>query len=250
MFTQEKKNDNNKKFIYLDREKLNSIPFQIELNSTNETLLLKYQDILKSRIYPLYNKDIKDCCFLIIETKIYSKKDDIPSFMELKVNKKTKLFNLLQNPQYNLFFLPKKKTNISERQKARNTLHLSQNFYEEAENNYFLIKPTEEYLTKTNFLLYDSTKQILTKEKGSVDKNKITIFKNGNRDSIEILIKDIIKDLYYTDASPAPYRKNLPIKGDRPKFYIEVQTNKKTYFFAQFKESLNINHIIVRKIII
>ena len=239
MFTQEKKNDNNKKFIYLDREKLNSIPFQIDLNSTNETLLLKYQDILKSRIYPLYNKDIEDCYFLIIETKISSKKDDIPSFIELKINKKTKIFNLLQNPQYNLYFLPKKKTNIQERQKARNTLHLSQNFYEEAENNYFLIKPTEEYLTKANILLYDSTKQILTKEKGSVDKNKITIFKNGNRDSIEILIKDIIKDLYYNDVSPASYRKNLPIKGDRPKFYIEIQTNKKTYFFAQFKESLN-----------
>ncbi len=100
-----------------------------------------------------------------------------------------------------------------------------------------MTKPTEEYLSKENFFFYDSIKQILTKEKGSVDKNKITILKNGNRDTIEILIKDIIKDLYYTEISPVPYRKNLPIKGERPKFYIEIQTNKKTYFFTQYKEN-------------
>ena len=80
----------------------------------------------------------------------------------------------------------------------------------------------------------------MTKEKGSVDTIKITIFKNGNRDTIEILIKDIIKDYYYSDISTAPYRKNLPIKGDRPKYYIELQTSKRTYFLAQFKENFHI----------
>ena len=230
------KNDN-KKFIFLDREKLNSIPIQLEINSTSETLLSKYQDVLKSRIYSLYNKNIEECCFLIIETKTIIKKDDIPSFMELKVNKKTKIYNLLHNPQNSLYFLPKKKPNLIDRQKARDSINMPENFFVEAENDYFLTKPTEEYLSKENFFFYDSIKQILTKEKGSVDKNKITILKNGNRDTIEILIKDIIKDLYYTEISPVPYRKNLPIKGERPKFYIEIQTNKKTYFFTQYKEN-------------
>ena len=232
------KNEINKK-LYLDREKFNSIPFLLNDKTTIDALLKEKEDELKSRINSLYKKNIEDCNFLIIETKAINKKDDIPSLMEFRANKNTKLYELLQNPQNNLYFLPKRESNIKERQKARDTIHIQENCFEEAETNYFLTKPNEEFISKVNFYLYDFKNQILTKEKGSVDKNKITIFKNGNRDTIEILIKDIIKDLYYTDITNAPYRKNLPIKGDRPKFYIELVTNKETFFFCQYKDNLN-----------
>ena len=239
MSNQEKKNENNKKYcFYLDREKSNQIQFDLDNNTTSDLLLSKYKDILTNKMDSLYKLKIEDCNFLIIETKTNMKKDDIPSLMELRVNKKTKIFNYLQNPHNNLYFLPKKKSNISDRQKARDRFYLVENGYEDVETNYFLTKPTEEYLSKAVFYLYDNDKQILTKEKGSVDKSKITILKNGNRDTIEIYIKDIIRDLYYSETSQAPYRKNLPIKGDRPKFYIEIQTNYKTYFFTQFKDNL------------
>ncbi len=122
------KNDN-KKFIFLDREKLNSIPIQLEINSTSETLLSKYQDVLKSRIYSLYNKNIEECCFLIIETKTIIKKDDIPSFMELKVNKKTKIYNLLHNPQNYLYFLPKKKNKFTRQTKSKRFHKYTREFF-------------------------------------------------------------------------------------------------------------------------
>ena len=239
MSNQEKKNENNKKFFfYLDREKLNAIQFTLDTNTTSDYLLSKNKDILINRIDSLYKLKIEDCNFLIIEAKTNMKKDDIPSLMELRVNKKTKIYNYLQNPKNNLYFLPKNKSNLSDRQKARDKFYLVENGYEEVETNYFLTKPTEEYLSKAVFYLYDNDKQVLTKEKGSVDKNKITILKNGNRDTIEIYIRDIIRALYYSETSQAPYRKNLPIKGDRPKFYIEIQTNNKTYFFTHFKDNL------------
>lgn len=240
MLAQEKEKENNIKNLYLDREKINYIQFNLENNISINSIITNYKDILKDKIEPIYKVSIEDCHFLIIENRI-TKKDDIPSLMEFRVNKKTKLFNLLQNSQNNLFFLPKKKSSLSDRQKARNKTNVVENNFEDSENDYFSNKTNEEYISKLYFYFYDSTKQMFTKEKGSVDKNKITIYKSNNiKNNIEIYIKNIIKDLYYSDISPAPYRKNLPIKGDRPKFYIEITTHEKTYFFAQFKDTLNL----------
>ena len=239
MSSQDKKTgDNNLKVLYLDREKLNFIQIQIDNSMTCDSIINNNRDVLKDKIEPIYKKPIEDFNFLFIENKTNVKKDEIPSLMEFRVNKKTKIFNLIQNPQYNLFFLPKKKSNILDRKKAREGNNDTQNFFEDAETNYFSNKSSEEYINKQSFYFYDSSKQEFSKEKGSVDKNKITIFKSTKiKDNIEINIKDIIKDLYYPENSPAPYRKNLPIKGDRPKYYIEITTHKKTYFLAQFKES-------------
>jgi hypothetical protein len=239
MSSQDKKaGDNNLKVLYLDREKLDFIQIQIENNMTCDSIIKNNRDILKDKIEPIYKKPIEDFNFLFIENKPNVKKEEIPSLMEFRVNKRTKIFNLIQNPQYNLYFLPKKKSNISDRKKAREGNNEPQNFFEDAETNYFSNKSSEEYINKQSFYFYDSIKQEFNKEKGSVDKNKITIFKSSKiKDNIEIYIKDIIKDLYYPENSPAPYRKNLPIKGDRPKFYIEITTHKTTYFLAQFKDS-------------
>ena len=225
--------------LYLDRNKLNSIEIQLDNNSTIESIIDKYKDELTKRINSLYSKiSLDECCFLIIETKTNAKKEEIRSFIELKVNKKTLIYNLLQNPQNNLYFVPKKKNNLDDRRKARDSTYINDNFFDEAETDYFLSKPTEEYLSKALIYLYDNEKQTFTKESGSVDKNQITIFKNGG-DILEIPIKTIIKDLYYTDTSTAPYKKNLPVVGTRPKFFIELQTTKKTHFFAEFKDNLN-----------
>ena len=242
MSSQEKKNEiaTSKYNLYLDREKLKFIQIDLDNNTTCDKILMQYKDSLTDTINSIYSKNIDECLFLIIESKINKKNDDnIPTLMEFIVNKRTKLYNLLQNPQNNLYFLPKRKPNKEERLKARNENIGTENFFELAETNYFLNKNTEEYLPKTIFYLYDSTKQIFTKEKGSVDNQKITIYKsNTNKELIEISVKDIIKDLFYSDTSQAPYKKNLPIKGDKPKFYIEIITNKLTYFFGQYKENL------------
>ena len=241
MSSQEKKNEivTSKYNLYLDREKLKYIQIDLDNNTTCDKILMQYKDSLTDTINSIYSKNIDECLFLIIESKINKKNDEIPTLMEFKVNKRTKLYNLLQNPQNNLYFLPKRKSNKEERLKARNENIGTENFFELAETNYFLNKNTEEYLPKTIFYLYDSTKQIFTKEKGSVDNQKITIYKsNTNKELIEISVKDIIKDLFYSDTSQAPYKKNLPIKGDKPKFYIEIVTNKLTYFFGQYKENL------------
>ena len=48
--------------------------------------------------------------------------------MKFKINKKTKLFNLLNNHQNNLLFLPKKKVNREIRLKARNENIVNEHF--------------------------------------------------------------------------------------------------------------------------
>jgi len=240
MSTQEKKNENVplKYNLYLDREKLNSIQFDLDNETTCDKILIQHKDSLSNTILSIYNKNIDDCVFLIIETKINKKNDDIPTLMEFKINKKTRLYDLLQNPQNNLYFVSRRKSNKEDRIKARNESITKENFFESAETNYFVAKNTEEYLPKTLFHLYDPEKQTFNKERGNVDKQKITIYKsNTNKESIEISIKDIIKYLFYSDSSQAPYKKNLPIKGEKPKFYIEIITNKTTYFFGYYKEN-------------
>ena len=242
MSSQEKKTESStsKYNLYLDREKKNSIQIELDNNTTCDKLLIQYKEALNESINSIYNQNINDCIFLIIENKINKKNEDIPILMEFKINKKSNLYNLLQNPQNNLYFLPKRKTNKEERLKARNENISLENFFDSAETNYFSSKNAEEYLPKTVIYLYDSIKQVFNKEKGSVDKQKITIYKSStNKDLIEIIIKDIVKSLFYSDTSQVPYKKNLPIKGDKPKFYIEIITNKITYFFGQFKENLN-----------
>ena len=236
----ENKNETITKNLYFDREHKKYTNFELDINTTIETIITNYREILINEIGTIYKIKIDECIFVIIETKINTKKDDPISLMEYKLNKTTKIYYLLQNPQNNIYFLPKNKRIYPNKKEFVAPSNKIENDFEKAENNYFQIKPNIEYLSKAMFYLYDDENQILTKEKGSVDKAKITIFKNGNRDAIEILIKDIVKDLYYSAISTAPYRKNLPIKGDRPNFYIELQTSKKTYFFTQFKENMHI----------
>jgi hypothetical protein len=236
----ENKDETITKNLYLDRERQKFINIELNNDSTIETILNNYRETLIKEITAIYKLNIEEFIFVIIESKINMKKDEIISLTEYKLNKTIKIYLLLQNPQNNIYFLPKNKRIFPNKKNYSIPPNNIQSEFEKAQNNYFLSKPTEEYLSKANFLLYDNENQIMTKEKGSVDTIKITIFKNGNRDTIEILIKDIIKDYYYSDISTAPYRKNLPIKGDRPKYYIELQTSKRTYFLAQFKENFHI----------
>ena len=243
MSTQEKKNEINQiKFnLYLDRDKKNFIQFNLDNNNiTIEDLLIKYKDSLADKMNTIYKKNIDEFSFLIIENKISNKKnEEIPSLMEFKINKRVKLYNLLQNPQNNLYFLPKRKSNKEECLKARNEKINRENNFDLVEIDYFINKNPEEYLPKSLIYLYDTSQQTFIKEEGSVDKQKIIIYKSKtNKELIEICIKDIVKDLFYSETSQEPYKKNLPTKGNKPKYFIEIVTNKITYFFGQFKENL------------
>ena len=242
MSTQEKKNEINqiKYNLYLDRDKKNFIQFNLDNNNiTIEDLLIKYKDSLADKMNTIYKKNIDECAFLIIENKINKKNEEIPSLMEFKINKRIKLYNLLQNPQNNLYFLPKRKSNKEECLKARNEKINRENNFDLVEIDYFINKNPEEYLPKSLIYLYDTSQQTFIKEEGSVDKQKIIIYKSKtNKELIEICIKDIVKDLFYSETSQEPYKKNLPTKGNKPKYFIEIVTNKITYFFGQFKENL------------
>ena len=243
MATDEKNIENTrlKRILYLDRESINTILFDLEYNTTCENVFNEHKKSIAEIMNAAYKKNLDECEFLIMENKINRKIDDIPSLMKFKIKPTTKLYNLLNCHQNNLFFLPKKKKTREERLKARNENIITESCFELYNTNYFSDKNIEEYLSKGIFYLYDPIKQIFNKEKGSVDKQKITIYKsNTNKELIEIIIKDIVKDLYYSETSLLADDKDLPIKGDKPKFFIQIITKTDTYFFGQFKENIQI----------
>ena len=228
-----------KRILYLDKESINTILFDLDYNTTCETVFNEHKNSIAEIMNSAYKKNLDECEFLIMENKINRKIDDIPALMKIKIKPTTKLYYLLNCHQNNLFFLPKKIKNREERLKARNENINTESCFELYNTNYFSDKNIEEYLSKSIFYLYDPIKQIFNKEKGSVDKQKITIYKsNTNKELIEIIIKDIVKDLYYSETSLLADDKDLPIKGDKPKFYIQIITKKDTYFFGQFKENI------------
>lgn len=243
MATDEKNIENTrlKRILYLDRESINTILFDLEYNTTCENVFNEHKKSIAEIMNAAYKKNLDECEFLIMENKINRKIDDIPSLMKFKIKPTTKLYNLLNCRRNNLFFLPKKKKIREERLKARNENIITESCFELYNTNYFSDKNIEEYLSKGIFYLYDPIKQIFNKEKGSVDKQKITIYKsNTNKELIEIIIKDIVKDLYYSETSLLADDKDLPIKGDKPKFFIQIITKTDTYFFGQFKENIQI----------
>ena len=227
-----------KRALFLDKESKNTIIFDLDNNTTCETLLNEYKKPLIEIINVTYKKNIDEFEFIMIENKTNKKLDDIPSLMKFKIKMTTKLYNLLNSFQYSLFFLPKNKKNRKERLKARNENMLLENCFESYNTNYFSDKNIEEYLSKAILYLYDPVKQIFNKERGSVNKQKIIIHKsNTNKEIIEIIVKDIVKNLYYSESSLLADDKDLPIKGDKPKFFIQLITKTDTYFFGQFKEN-------------
>jgi hypothetical protein len=220
--------EENKKVIYLKRDKKEPIKYQITKEVTCNSILSDLKSKLTEKINEFYKKKIEDCNFIVIEDKTQAKKEEIPSLIELRLNNKSNIYEILKNNQYFLYFLPKRSSNLFERNNARNG-NCQENFFEDAEANYFSNKTTEEYLTKSVIYLYDTKKCTFSKEKGTVDKNKITIFKGKN--PIEIFIKDIKIEENNDNI------KKLKIAGDRPKFFLQIKTNKDEYIFGQYKET-------------
>ena len=111
MATEDKNVENSglKRILFLDKESKNTILFDLDNNTTCETLLNEYKNPIIEIINATHKKNIDECEFLMIENKINKKLDDIPSLMKFKIKMTTKLYNLLNSYQYSLFFLPKKK---------------------------------------------------------------------------------------------------------------------------------------------
>ena len=114
MSNEENKIDNSelKYILYLDREKMNKILFDLDVDTTCEKILMQNKDSITDILNAVHKKSIDDCEFLISENRINKKNDEIPSLMEFKINKQKKLYNLLINNQNTIvyFFYQKERT--------------------------------------------------------------------------------------------------------------------------------------------
>ena len=244
------------KNLYFDIDKKNFIEFALNDLTTCETILTNYNDQIKNKITSIYmntklknnsiNKSLKsstqvsisDFTFYIIETKIQTKKENnTKSLIRFKIKNDTLLSTYLENPCYNLYFLPMNKNSGKENLIKLKGKDKIRGMYEDIEKyNYNLIKNTKgDFLTKTAIYLYNTQKKNFTKEKGSVNEKKITIYsgQNENKILIEIFISEIIKINYFNDLND----NNININSAKY-YYIKIYTKKQNFIFAEFKENI------------
>ena len=74
-----------KRILYLDRESINTILFDLDYNTTCETVFNEHKNSIAEIMNSAYKKNLEECEFLIMENKINRKIDDIPALMKIKI---------------------------------------------------------------------------------------------------------------------------------------------------------------------
>ena len=227
--------EDGKRNLYFDRQRKNFIKFSLEVKTTCSTIYKNHKEEINKKIQEIYGQNInyKDFAFLIVEL-IANKFEQKPTLIDLKIGMDdTFLFNVLQNSQLMLCYLPYNNHNNSFKKNVKNTLipipSITNDLYKNVEMNNYKTKDKKEleiFLSKTIIHYYDELNKSFSKEKIMVNEKEITIYAKRNR---HILIKEIremniclSKDNNEIDN----FFRNYIINGDKPKFCLKIVTSK------------------------
>ena len=235
MFTRDQKETINtqdgKRNLYFDREREYFIKFGLVVGTTCSYILKNYKDDIINKLKEINGQEevnLNNYSFYIVEL-IANKYEKKQTLIDLKINMEdSSLFNILQNRQLILCFLPVKKADISLRKKFREELEKSNipnNLIIEAEVNNVKNKDKNEiitYLDKT-IIHYFNEKNSFSKEKIKVTEKEITIFYGKEQKNISI--KDIKSKKLITsneEKDIQKFFKDYTIIGYKPKYCIEI----------------------------
>jgi hypothetical protein len=235
MFTRDQKETINtqdgKRNLYFDREREYFIKFGLVVGTTCSYILKNYKDDIINKLKEINGQEevnLNNYSFYIVEL-IANKYEKKQTLIDLKINMEdSSLFNILQNRQLILCFLPVKKSDISLRKKFREDLEISNipnNLIIEAEVNNVKNKDKNEiitYLDKT-IIHYFNEKNSFSKEKIKVTEKEITIFYGKEQKNISI--KDIKSKKLITsneEKDIQKFFKDYTIIGYKPKYCIEI----------------------------
>jgi len=234
-FTRDQKENINtqdgKRNLYFDRERENFIKFGLVVGTTCSYILKNYKEDIINKLKEINRQEevnLNNYSFFIVEL-IANKYERKQTLIDLKINMEdSSLFNILQNRQLILCFLPVEKSDISLRKKFRDVLEISytpDNLIKEAEVNNVKNKDKNEiitYLDKT-IIHYYNEKNSFSKEKIKVTEKEITIF--YGKEIKNTSIKDIKSKKLITSSEEKDIQKffkDYTINGYKPKYCIEI----------------------------
>ncbi len=234
-FTRDQKENINtqdgKRNLYFDRERENFIKFGLVVGTTCSYILKNYKEDIINKLKEINRQEevnLNNYSFFIVEL-IANKYEKKQTLIDLKINMEdSSLFNILQNRQLILCFLPVEKSDISLRKKFRDVLEISytpDNLIKEAEVNNVKNKDKNEiitYLDKT-IIHYYNEKNSFSKEKIKVTEKEITIF--YGKEIKNTSIKDIKSKKLITSSEEKDIQKffkDYTINGYKPKYCIEI----------------------------
>ena len=238
MFTRDQKENINtqdgKRNLYFDRERENYIKFGLVVGTTCSFILKNYKGDIINKLKEINGNDkevnLNNYSFFIVEL-IANKYERKQALIDLKISMEdSSLFNIMQNRQLILCFLPEEKLDISIRKRYRDIVempNIQDNLIKEAEVNNVKNKDKKEiitYLDKTTIHYY-SEKQSFSKEKIKVTEKEITIY--YGKEIINTPIKDIKSKKLITDNEEKEIQKffkDYVINGEKPKYCIEIIT--------------------------
>ena len=228
--------EDGKRNLYFDRQRKNFIKFSLEVKTTCSTIYKIHKEEINKKIQEIYGQNInnKDFAFLIVEL-IANKFEQKPTLIDYKIGMDDKyLFNVLQNSQLMLCYLPYNNHNNSFKKHVKNTLipipSITNDLYKDIEMNNYKTKDKKEleiFLSKTIIHYYDENNKSFSKEKIMVTEKELTIYAKRNR---YILINEMAQMnicLSKNENETEKFLKNYIINGDKPKFFIEIVTSKK-----------------------
>lgn len=177
MFTRDQKENINtqdgKRNLYFDREREYFIRFGLTVGTTCSLILKNYKEDIINKLKEINGQEevnLNNYSFFIVEL-VANKYENKQTLIDLKIGMEdSSIFNILQNRQLILCFLPVEKANISLRKKFRDVLEISyspDNLIIEAEVNNVKNKDKNEiitYLDKT-IIHYYNEKNSFSKEK-------------------------------------------------------------------------------------
>lgn len=221
-----------KRNLYFDRGRKNFIKFSLDVKTTCAVIYKIHKEEINKKLKEIHGENINldDFAFLVVEL-IANKFEGKPTFIDLKIGmNETILFNILQNSQLMLCYLPTTTHNNLLKKSSKNsinTTNIQTDLMEKVEvDNVFgkSDKDLKNFLSKTVIHYYNDNKKTFSKEKIKITEKEIFIFAKKD---IHILIKDIKEvNIYSIDEDEASYKqffKDYVIKGDTPKYCINIK---------------------------
>ena len=226
-----KKNLKSTKYkLFFDRNREIYIEFSIENIKNCDDLYNLYNKEIEQKITEIYGeeKSSKNFSFVLINSKINTKTESNSPTIELKLDKRKPIINLLVTNNYYLCYLPINNYDINLKKKVR------KNIEDKNDNSTFGIEletllnhQLEKYLNNEGIYWFDKNKNEFLYGKGYIDEKKIEI--NTKQYKIKIKINCIRKDEYYENTIPSLLE---GVKIKIPNFIIVIYNNNVSHIFA------------------
>lgn len=219
-----------KRNLYFDRNRKSFIKFILDVKTTCSTIKKNYKEEINKKLKEIYGSKVNSYKFAFFIVELLANKFETkPKLIDLKIGMDdTILFNLLQNKQLMLCYMPVTEYNRDLKKSLKSLILMSsiENKNEKTINKGKNDQVIIVFLPKTVIHYYIGYKKAFSKEKIKITEKEIYIFSRLDK---SVLIKDIVNiNIFLSDEEEKAkkYFENYVINGEKPKYCIEIKTSK------------------------